>query len=106
MEDSLSTLLTILASSMRKARVILEIRKRPKSDIHVRLINSLFPYSPVLDTSGTPRSTVSPLDSLLPLGEGGVLPGPEGRDTGETVATVTTLGTVLFNTTDSMSILA
>jgi hypothetical protein len=51
--------------------------------------------SPVLDTSGTPRSTVSPLDGLLPLGEGSVLPGSESGDTGESETTVTTLGSVL-----------
>ena len=51
--------------------------------------------SPVLDTPGTPRSTVSPLDGLLPLGEGSVLPRPESGDTGKSESTVTTLGSVL-----------
>jgi len=53
---------------------------------------------PVLDTPSTPRSTVSPLNGLLPLGQGSVFPGPESGNTGESETTVTTLGSALSST--------
>lgn len=48
--------------------------------------------SPVLDTSSTPRTTVSSRNGLLSLGEGSVFSGSKGGDTGKSETTVTTLG--------------
>jgi hypothetical protein len=42
----------------------------------------------VLDTVGAARATIGTGDSLLGLGDGGVLPGAEGRDTGKVGTTV------------------
>jgi len=58
----------------------------------VSLLDQECTGDPVLDATSTPGTTVCPLNGLLTLGQGGVLAGTKGRDTGESITAVTALG--------------
>jgi hypothetical protein len=86
----------MLASSIKKARVILKLPQLSAPQKRRAVAAS---YSPVLDTSSTPRTTVCSGNALLSLRDGGVGSGSESGDTGEGESTVTTLGGSLRGST-------
>lgn len=77
----LRTFLTMLASSIRNARVILRKRRVDQDAWRGMPGKAESRWDiPVLDAARTPGTAVCPLDGLLALGEGGVWRAASGQD--------------------------
>lgn len=71
---------------------VFSLAVHPSASLPFLIADNGHDNSPGSHAVGTPASTVSPLHSLSSLGDGGVLPWPQGLDTGEGGVAVTALG--------------